>query len=109
MSALAGLLFGAGVPLAARYGPQLAKGGKALWDLGRNLGTMHGRETARRAAMGGLQRGATYSREHPVKAAAWGGGTGLVAGGMFGSDPDEEEILRGLGVPGGVPGGIPGG
>jgi hypothetical protein len=33
----------------------------------------------------------------------------MVAGGMFGSDPDEEEILRGMGVPGGVPGGMPGG
>ena len=109
MSALAGLLFGAGVPLAARYGPQLAKGGKALWDLGRGLGTTGGREAAQQAAMRGLQRGATYSREHPWKSAGIGGVGGMGAGGMIGGDPDEEEILRGMGIPGGVPGGMPGG
>ena len=109
MSALAGLLFGAGIPLATRYGPQLARGGKALWDLAKLQGTPAGREVARLEAMKQLQRGAKYSREHPVKAAAWGGLGGMVAGGMLGSDPDEEEILRGMGVPGGVPGGIPGG
>ena len=109
MSALAGLLFGAGIPLATRYGPQLARGGKALWDLGRNLGTPGGRQAAQQAAMRQLERGATYSREHPWKSAGIGGVGGMVAGGMFGSDPDEEEILRGMGVPGGVPGGIPGG
>ena len=90
MAALTGALLGAGIPLAMRYGPQMLKGGKALWDLGRNLGTMHGRETARRAAMGGLERGAAYSRAHPWKSAGIGGAGGMVAGGMFGSDPDEE-------------------
>ena len=90
MSALLGALFGAGVPLAARYGPQLAKGGKALWDLGRGLGTTGGREAAQQAAMRGLQRGATYSREHPWKSAGIGGAGGMVAGGMFTGDPDEE-------------------
>jgi len=109
MSAIVGTLLGAGIPLAMRYGPQLAKGGKALWDLGRGLGTAGGRQAAQQAGMRGLQRGATYSREHPWKSAGIGGGAGMVAGGMFGSDPDEEEYLRGLGIPGGVPGGVPGG
>jgi len=109
MSALLGALIGAGTPLALRYGPQLAKGGKALWNLAKLQGTPAGRDVARRAAMKQLERGATYSREHPWKSAGIGGVGGMVAGGMFGSDPDEEEILRGMGVPGGVPGGIPGG
>ena len=109
MSALAGLLIGAGLPLAARYGPQMLRGGKALWELGRNLGTAGGRQAAQQAGMRGLQRGAEYSRAHPWKSAGIGGVGGMVAGGMVGGDPDEEEILRGMGVPGGVPGGIPGG
>jgi len=108
MAALAGALIGAGIPLAMRYGPQLAKGGKALWNLARLQGTPAGRDVARRAAMRRLERGATYSREHPIKAAGIGGLGGMLVGGMFGGDPDEEEILRGMGVPGG-PGGMPGG
>jgi len=112
MAALTGALIGAGIPLAMRYGPQMLQGGKALWNLARGLGTSGGRQAAQQAGMRGLERGAAYSRAHPWKSAGIGGLGGMVAGGMFGSDPDEEEILRGMGVPGGpggMPGGVPGG
>ena len=93
----------AAAPWLIKGAPAMGRGAKALWGLGRGMGTPAGRAAAGDALVSGTGRASKYVRENPIKSSIGLGAGGLVAGSMFEGDP-EEQVPGVTGMPAQIPG-----
>ena len=108
MGGLLALGLGA-LPFGIKYAPQIGRGAKALWNMGKGLGSAAGRRRAGQAIYGkgspgdfhlgggratippgAVNRAGTWMGENPIKSSLGLGAAGMLAPGMFEGDPEEQ-------------------
>jgi len=99
----------AAAPWLIKGAPAIGRGGKALWNMGKGLGSAAGRRRAGQAIYGkgspgdfhlgggratippgAVNRAGTWMGENPIKSSLGLGAAGMLAPGMFEGDPEEQ-------------------
>jgi len=107
----------AAAPWLMRGAPALGRGAKALWGLGRGLGSAGGRHRAGQAIWGkgspgnplrmvpgtprgAIPRGYDWVGKNPIKSSLGLGAAGMLAPGLFAGDPEQPTAGGGVQLPG---------